>query len=130
MAPPACDDKHSHEQDGQTTSYLIYIHTGHVCDVDEYTEVAGQLLNGLQTVFGDIDTVLTMVRPKRKGGEPVLHLAQTEAVVSMDDGLSAQCMLVLHTEVPYALDKPLLGTALKAALPWPNLRVEKQMMKI
>lgn len=130
MSPPACDDKHDKHDEGQTTSYLINIRTGQMCSLDEYTEAAGQLFNGLQSIFGDLDTVLTMVRPKHKRGEPLLHAAQTEVVVSMDDGLCAQCMLVLHAEVPYALDKPLLGTLLKATLPWPNLRVEKQMMKI
>ncbi|AUD57289.1 hypothetical protein [Pleurochrysis sp. endemic virus 2] len=103
--------------------FFVSVRTSTPCDFETYRTMAGEMLNTLQSVFCDAESVQAITK------HVPLASCHSEVEISYEnESVVGKVVVEIDSEKRVNLDKPKLSALLKAACPWPSLRVEKRVV--
>ena len=103
------------------STFYVAVHTRVTYDPSEYATEAGRLVNTLERVFLDKDTIALLTK-----GAPLTACSSSVEVVHEDAGLVARLILDIDAATRVPLEKSKLSALLREHGSWPNMKVEKR----
>ena len=103
------------------SSFYIAFNTRELYDPDQYSSEAGKLVNALQQLLGDSESIASITKPNN------LTACNTEVEIAEDDeGLVAKCVVDIEAPNRVQIDKSKLSALFKSSTHWSRVKIEKR----